>query len=328
MIVLLYVIAAILVLVLLFVGLMSLRYFRDVSRANHQWNTYVPKRLSDIGTVKHLVITPLIDWYPAKESLVGEAGVSYLVQADDTRILFDVGYNRANEHPSPLLRNMKELGVDLKDINYVVISHLHSDHIGGGVPMRQRTFRLLREDTDLSHIVALTPVPMHHVTAQVKLIDEPFVVAPGIASQGTIARALFLFGLTLEQALIVNVAGKGLVIIAGCGHQGLHRIIERAEQTISGPLYGIVGGLHYPVVSSRINILGIIPLQRLLGTGKLPWKPVTRLEVQQSINYLKTKKLRLVSLSAHDSCDWTLQAFRDAFGEAYQELRVGQPIVV
>jgi 7,8-dihydropterin-6-yl-methyl-4-(beta-D-ribofuranosyl)aminobenzene 5'-phosphate synthase len=327
MIVLLYVIVAIFVLVLLFVGLMSLRYFRDVSRANYQWNTFVQKRLSDIGSVKQLIITPLIDWYTARESLVGEAGVSYLVQADNTRILLDVGLNRANEHPSPLLRNMKELGVDPKDINYVVISHLHSDHVGGMIGMRKRTFRLSREDVNLSHIVALTPVPMHHVTAQVKLIDEPFVIAPGIASQGPISRALFFLGLTLEQALVVNVAGKGLVIITGCGHQGLYRIVERAEQVISEPLYGIVGGLHYPVTSSRINILGV-PGQRLLGTGKLPWRPITRSEVLQSIDYLKAKRLKLVAVSAHDSCDWTLHTFQNAFGEAYQELRVGRPIVV
>ena len=72
MIVLLYVIVAILVLVLLFVGLLSLRYFRDISRANNQWSSFIPKRLTDIGSVKQLVITPLIDWYPAKESLVGK----------------------------------------------------------------------------------------------------------------------------------------------------------------------------------------------------------------------------------------------------------------
>jgi hypothetical protein len=35
-----------------------------------------------------------------------------------------------------------------------------------------------------------------------------------------------------------------------------------------------------------------------------------------------------VTLSPHDSCDWTLRAFRRAFGEAYQELIVGQEIVV
>ena len=103
---------------------------------------------------------------------------------------------------------MRELGVDLKDINYIAISHLHSDHVGGMTAMRKRTFKLSREEVDLSHIVALTPVPMYHATAQVKVIDGPSVIAPGVATEGPIARAIFFMGLTLEQALIVNVAAK------------------------------------------------------------------------------------------------------------------------
>lgn len=322
-----YVFAVILALGLLLTGIVSLRYFRDIGRANRQWLQPIPQRLTDMGSVTRLVITPLVDWYPARESLVGEAGVSYFIQADNTGILLDVGLNDTNKHPSTLLHNMKELGIDIGNINYVVISHLHPDHVGGVPNMRERTFRLSKEDSDLSHSVALTPVPMHHATAQVKLVVEPSIIAPGVATEGPIATALFLMGLTLEQAVVANVAGKGFVIITGCGHQGLRRVVERAEQIVAEPFYGIVGGLHYPVTSSRINKLGI-PIQRLVGTGKLPWKPITRADVQQSIDYLRAKNPRLVAISAHDSCDWTRSAFRDAFGEAYKELRVGERIVV
>lgn len=325
--ILFYVLIAILVLVLLPLGLLALRYYRNRGRADRQWNSFIAKKLSDIGSVKQLIITPLVDWYPAREALSGEAGVSYLVQADNTTILLDVGFNSMREHPSPLLCNMKALGVELKDINYIVISHLHTDHVGGMAQQWHHTFKLSREDVDLSHVQALTPVPMHHATAQVRVVDGPRVIAPGVATEGPIGRALFFIGWTMEQSLVINVADKGLVIIIGCGHQGLERIVERAEQIIPQPLYGVVGGLHYPVTSSRINKVGI-PIQRVVGTGKPPWKPITKSEVWQSIEYLKSKNPSLVAISAHDSCDWTLQAFRDAFGEAYQELRVGQQIVV
>jgi len=50
--------------------------------------------------------------------------------------------------------------------------------------------------------------------------------------------------------------------------------------------------------------------------------------VEGILAYLKGKGLQLVGLSAHDSCDWTLAAFREAFGPAYREVRVGERITI
>ena len=88
-----------------------------------------------------------------------------------------------------------------------------------------------------------------------------------------------------------------------------------------------MGGLHYPVTGSRMKLLGL-PMQKFMGTGKLPWQNVTRDEVRQSIALLQRKKLKLVSISAHDSCDWTLEEFRRGFPDAYRELKIGLPLVV
>ncbi len=134
---------------------------------------------------------------------------------------------------------------------------------------------------------------------------------PGVASEGPIGRSIFGLGYTQEQALVVNVAGKGLVLIAGCGHQGLKRIIERAEAVFSEPIYGLVGGLHYPVTQSRLELFGL-PIQKFIGTGKFPWQNVTRGEVKDAIAYLKSKNLKLISISAHDSCDWAIDEFKNA----------------
>jgi metal-dependent hydrolase (beta-lactamase superfamily II) len=60
----------------------------------------------------------------------------------------------------------------------------------------------------------------------------------------------------------------------------------------------------------------------------LPWRPITRDEVQQAIAYLQRRNPQLVALSPHDSCDWSIEAFRWAFGETYQDVRVGKEIVV
>ena len=93
------------------------------------------------------------------------------------------------------------------------------------------------------------------------------------------------------------------------------------------PLYGLVGGLHYPVTASREVKFGL-PLQRIFGTGKWPWDPISRQDVETAIAYLRRRHPQLVAFSPHDSCDWSIEAFRRAFDAAYQDVQVGKEIVV
>jgi 7,8-dihydropterin-6-yl-methyl-4-(beta-D-ribofuranosyl)aminobenzene 5'-phosphate synthase len=321
-------------LVLAAAGGLVARFILGRRCADRVWASTRYPKLGDMGMVKRLTILPLIDWYTARDPstgsgqvLVGEPGVSYLVRADDTTILFDVGYNTRSEHPSPLLRNMAALGIEVADIDTVVISHAHEDHVGGTSHMMQHTFALSGQPVDLKGMPAYVPVPLSNPTAQVTVVDGPRVIAPGVASLGPIPRQLFFLGWTPEQSLAVNVEGKGIVVIIGCGHSTLQRIVDRAEILFDEPLYGLVGGLHYPVTASREVKLGL-SLQRLLGTGKLPWDPVNRQDMETAIAYLQRRNPQLVALSPHDSCDWSIEAFRRAFGGAYQEVRVGEEITV
>jgi metal-dependent hydrolase (beta-lactamase superfamily II) len=75
---------------------------------------------------------------------------------------------------------------------------------------------------------------------------EPTGIGKGVASTGTIPRQL-VFGWIDEQALVVNVADRGTVLIVGCGHQTIPKLLERYDEVFDEPLYGIVGGLHFPV---------------------------------------------------------------------------------
>ena len=106
-------------LVLTAAGGLALRFHLGRRRADRVWAATRYPKLEDIGTVKNLAILPLIDRHVAREGLRGEAGVSYLVRAGDTTILFDVGLNGDREHPSPLLCNMEVLGVHLEEVDYV-----------------------------------------------------------------------------------------------------------------------------------------------------------------------------------------------------------------
>lgn len=315
------------VLVAMRFGMSLMQFSRDRKRADDLWRNFSAERIGDLGAVDTLTVLPLIDWNVRDVSLAHEPGVSWLVRAGETDVLMDVGVNMRKEEDSPLLRNMRALGVRLEDIPHLFITHLHMDHVGGMKAHKARTALPAAADIDLSHMTLYAPTDMQHETAPVHRVVRPEVLAPGVASEGPIGRAIFGMGLTQEQALVVNVAGKGLVLIVGCGHQGLKRIFERAEAVFAEPIYGLIGGLHFPVTGSRMKMMGL-PMQKFIGTGKLPWRNVTRDDVREAIAYLRGRELGLVSISAHDSCDWTIDAFREAFPGAYVDLKVGVPISV
>ena len=66
----------------------------------------------------------------------------------------------------------------------------------------------------------------------------------------------------------------------------------------------------------------------MMGTGKLPWQRITREEVDAAVALLAAAEPSLVGISAHDSCDWSIGRFRDAFGDRYRDIVVGREIVV
>ncbi len=289
-------------------------------RVEQIWTAAHYAPLENLGAVKRLSVLPLIDRKTIREGLACEAGVSYLIRADNTRILFDVGLNAKGEHPSPLLRNMRTLEVTPDQVQYIVVSHLHLDHVGGFKYQRGRTFDFSAEPVDMGTPHAFVPTAMTHSTAKVQVVDGPRVIAPGVATLGPIPRQLFFFGRTLEQSLAINVEGKGIVLVIGCGHPSLNRIVLRAQALFDQPVYGVIGGLHFPVTA--------LPRQRFLGTDHWPWDPPNKKDVDACIDFLLQHHPKVVALSPHDSCDWTIEAFRKAFSGAYQDIFVGQEIVV
>jgi 7,8-dihydropterin-6-yl-methyl-4-(beta-D-ribofuranosyl)aminobenzene 5'-phosphate synthase len=318
------------VILVAFLGLMIfllVGFYRGRQRAEKEWQQFIPKKMAGLGTTKFLEILPLIDWYSDRDDLKREPGVSYLVKTDKNSILFDVGYNVRQKDPSALLHNMKQLDVTLNDFDTIVISHNHLDHVGGLKWQKNRSFSLTNHQIDLGKKAVYTPVPMTYPNLAPVQVKEPVVIAEGVTSIGTISSQLFFLGWTPEQSLAVNVEGKGIVLIIGCGHQTLPKILERTEALFAEPLYGIIGGLHYPVTDSRVKILGI-KAQRYVGTGKLPWRPITMNEVRESIEELKKRNPKVVGLSAHDSCDASIAAFRNAFPDAFEDLKVGKKIII
>jgi len=280
--------------------------------------------MGEVGATQRLEVLPLVDWNVAREDLQGEAGVAYLVRTDRNTILFDVGGNLEGRDPSPLAANMQKLGIDIADIDTIVISHNHMDHVGGRANTLAKTFSLDAKQQALPGRRVFVPTEMTYPGLQPVIAREPMVIAPGVASTGTIRGDLFI-GPVDEQALAIRVAGKGIVLVVGCGHQGLEKLLARAEQLFDEPIYGLIGGLHYPIPGGRWRMNGV-DVQRWAsyGTGAGP----SAEDVQREIDLLDGKRLQWVSLSPHDSSDEMIGAFRKTFGERYHDLRVGESQVL
>lgn len=303
------------------------RYTRGKAEADASWAEEQGKTqpLQGVGAADWLEILPLVEMRSAAEGLLTEPGVSYLLRTGDTTLLFDLGFNHESSAVSPLTHNMRELGVRKEEIKILFISHPHRDHVGGRHWEEKGTFSFGLDQPPLPGVKIYAPVPLTYPGSSPVLTEDPVVIANGMASIGAIKSFDFFTGVISEAALAVNVRGKGVVLVTGCGHQGLERILARAKKLFREPIYAVVGGLHYPVSGSRLNIRGV-EVQKYFGTGRLPWIPVTIRDVRRGIEDLKAEEVKLIAVSPHDSCGGTLAEFKSSFPDAYRDIAVGAPL--
>jgi len=314
-------------------ALLALRQQQGIRRAEQLIADFRVEKVGDIGSTEVLKILPLMEYQTSDPRLHSEVGLSYLVDTDQHRILYDVGLNASGETPSPLQRNMATLGVELEGIDMVFISHNHPDHVGGFHWQRMNTFSLGKQQTPFPNprTQLIAPDFMSYPGLFAVYADKPMQLGEGLGSTGigttgTLPRQLAA-GWIDEQALVVNVAGLGGVIIVGCGHQTISNLLRRYDEAFSEPLYGIVGGLHFPVPEGRIKF-GPVDVQRQLGSGSGLFNPISMEQVEREVAMLKKRNLGLIAVSAHDSSDEVIELIRREFGEAHRYVRVGEEIVI
>jgi len=284
--------------------------------------------VTEPGSTKTLRILPLVDFHTSDPALRTEVGVSYLVETDDRRILFDVGQNTDFESPSPLEINMKALGIDLASVDTVFISHNHFDHVGGMKWQRMNTFSMGTEQLPFPNprTRVIVPTQMTYPGLEPELAFGPMRLGDGLASTGAIPRQLVI-GWIEEQSLVVNVDGLGGVLIVGCGHQPVPNLVDRYEAAFSEPLYGVVGGLHFPLPDGRIPV-GPINGQLRFASGESMLRPMTMDDVREHLGLLKSRNLGLIAVGGHDSSDEVIEMVREEFGDAHRYVRVGEEIVI
>jgi 7,8-dihydropterin-6-yl-methyl-4-(beta-D-ribofuranosyl)aminobenzene 5'-phosphate synthase len=207
-----------------------------------------------------------------------ENGFSMLIRVHSGEemcsILFDAGTS-----PNGVSMNAEVMDIDLSEVSYVVLSHGHYDHFGGLASAVKAINRadlqiIAHEDMTKPRAVAnskgdLRQYPTFPELKKLeiaKIMDtkEPLLIASDLACvTGEIPRTVeFEKGMVYnkilrdgswqsdplvmdERALVLNVEGKGLVVVSGCAHAGIINTIRYAQQ-ITGitMVYGVFGGFH------------------------------------------------------------------------------------
>jgi 7,8-dihydropterin-6-yl-methyl-4-(beta-D-ribofuranosyl)aminobenzene 5'-phosphate synthase len=255
----------------------------------------------ELPELDFLELTVLVEW-KAREGFIGEAGVSYLFRTDLGSMLYDVGFGPAGPALTP---NAAQLGFNLDQVDALAISHLHGDHIGGIAAQRSRQVTLPDELMPSEPKPCFLPDRAEARGFEAEVVREPRMLAAGIASTGPLARSLFLFGYTEEQALLARVKDQGLAVFTGCGHPTIKVILDMVRHLSDEPLYAVGGGLHFPVTGGRGDRAGI-RFQTILGTGKPPWQRIDDHDLSQTIAAINDAGPRKVYLSGHDTCDHAL----------------------
>jgi 7,8-dihydropterin-6-yl-methyl-4-(beta-D-ribofuranosyl)aminobenzene 5'-phosphate synthase len=259
--------------------------------------------------------------HKAKNENKSDPGVSYLFDTNKGSLLYDIGFGGSNNNFED---NIISAEVDQQKINAIAISHFHPDHCGGMKASKNKMINLPNKFASvMRNRTCYIPEKGNASDMKTIVIDRPQILCAGIASTGPLARGLFFFGWTEEQALVFNIKNKGLVIFTGCGHPTLEVIIEMVKKISDTKIYAIGGGLHFPIKNGRGNYLGV-QVQRIIGTGKKPWENISEEDLKRTISTINESGAEKVFLSPHDSCDYSLNILEKGLNTKTYILTAGE----
>src|ERR1700675_259722 len=212
-------------------------------------------------------ITILYDAFGTDPSMTKDWGFSALVEVAGKRILFDTGDNA-----DIFAANVKAKGVDLTKLDFVVLSHRHSDHMAGlsyvlsvnptvkiyapkegfGIFGSSLPSSFYRKDeslpTEMRYYGGAPPQIMKFGAAwqgaNFELIDKTAEIAAGITLIALVSDTPGTKELK-ELSLAINTA-EGVVLVVGCSHPGIEKIVEAAA-AINPKIHLIAGGFHLVV---------------------------------------------------------------------------------
>lgn len=217
-------------------------------------------------------------------------GISFLI---NKTILFDTG-----EKGPWLLHNMKKLGVDIKKLDAVVISHDHWDHTGGLKALLKRrpdlrVYCCPGFSREFKDVVCGSGACLVETTGVTEIAENIFV-SGGIPFTYKNARMV-------EQSLFINTA-NGISIITGCAHPGITAFIRKAKKAFPGKkIHCAAGGFHLMNSSAEA-------VKKVIG---------------------EFKKLRVKKAGPTHCADSNAQRlFREAYEKDYMTITTGESFTV
>jgi 7,8-dihydropterin-6-yl-methyl-4-(beta-D-ribofuranosyl)aminobenzene 5'-phosphate synthase len=251
------------------------------------------------------------------DTLLAEHGLSMLVTAyqgkEKHTVLFDTGYSSVG-----VPHNVEFLEVDLGEVEALVLSHGHMDHTGSlftvldrinkPIPLvihpdafvspryfglddgRKLRFPVTLVQADLAHrkvelVVSKAPTllanDMVAVTGEVERVTEFEKGLPNalLERNGKLEKD----PIADDQSLVLNLKGKGLVVLSGCAHAGIINTVLHAQK-ITGirEVHAVIGGFHLsgpvfePIIEETIRELKQMEPAVLVPMHCTGWKAIER----------------------------------------------------
>lgn len=235
----------------------------------------------------NLTITVIFDNNPYNSELTASWGFSCLIEGCEKTILFDTGGDG-----SILSKNMEKLGINPEEIDVIVLSHIHGDHTDG-LPA------VLRKNSDVT-VYVLHSFPysfkenVRGYGSDVVSVSEPAKICENVYSTGELSLGIE------EQALIIRT-DRGLIVITGCAHPGIVRMVKKAKDLLKEDILFVMGGFHLHD-TSRSTIEEIVSDFREMGV--------------------------LYASPCHCSGYTARELFKQEYGQNYIEIGVGTVIHV
>jgi 7,8-dihydropterin-6-yl-methyl-4-(beta-D-ribofuranosyl)aminobenzene 5'-phosphate synthase len=237
-----------------------------------------------VTAAPELSVQIIYDNTSAREGIEADWGFAALVRYQGRTVLFDSGTK-----PDLFLTNLKKLNIDPSSITHAVISHEHGDHRNGIYALYKLNPKI--EVSFLDNFAAPAFDQASAVGMNPRRINGPAEIVPGIYTTGIVD------GSPPEQALVIETS-KGLVMLTGCSHPGVVRLVEAAEkQRGRKSVRFLLGGFH------------------LLQD--------TDAQVTEKIASLQ--RLGVASIAAtHCTGDRAIALFREAYGKEFRAAGAGQ----
>jgi 7,8-dihydropterin-6-yl-methyl-4-(beta-D-ribofuranosyl)aminobenzene 5'-phosphate synthase len=211
-------------------------------------------------------ITSLAENTTYRHGCLAQHGQSILIETDNYKLLFDVG-----EVLGAVEHNLSQLNLNLDEIDDILISHRHIDHIGGLKNMlpklkNQRLFlplqmgqpqiknhpykyNFLPKNENGEHNLAISQEDSKIINSyknRVVIDKDGKELSNNIFTTGCVGEYM------MEQAIVIDQEKLGIVVVLGCSHPGVEELIKKAMKvTGNKKLRGIIGGMHYTDYSNE-----------------------------------------------------------------------------